>query len=116
MTERPRERLGLVPRWAWLFLAGPILWYVYFWVVYLVAEAGCATGSNAVVTWATIGLTGVTTVAVAHQAWRARRARGTSDSSVAHEASMTGVGFRMGAFFVLATVFVGVPALVLTPC
>lgn len=33
-------------RWIWpLFIGGPVIWFVHFMVVYLVAEAGC-TGSG----------------------------------------------------------------------
>lgn len=116
MIERPSENRPFVPRWAWLFLAGPILWYLYFWVAYLAAEAGCTVDSGAVVTWVTIGLTGATLVAIAYYTWRAERARRSRDAEGGNISSLIRAGFLLGAFFVLATLFVGVPALVLQPC
>jgi len=114
MTERPHQRT-FVPRWAWLFLAGPIIWYLYFWVVYLAAEAGCTADAGEVVTWVTIGLTGGTMVAVAYYAWRAARARTEGDDDDG-SGSLIRAGFLMGLVFVVASLFVGVPALVLQPC
>lgn len=107
MSQRGNE--SLVPRWSWLFLAGPVIWYLYFWVVYLAAEAGCTANSGAVVTWTTIGLTGATMVAIGYYTLRARRP--DDDGSPLLKA-----GVLLGVFFVIATLFVGVPALVLQPC
>ena len=116
MIERPPDDHPTVAGWAWLFLAGPIIWYLYFWVVYLAAEAGCTANSGAVVTWVTIGLTGATMVAIAYYALRGSRARGTQATGEDGTGSLIGAGMLLGAFFVVATLFVGVPALVLQPC
>jgi hypothetical protein len=114
MTERPHQRT-FVPRWAWLFLAGPTIWYVYFWVAYLAAEAGCTADAGEVVTWVTIGLTGATMVAIAYNAWRADRARTEGDDED-RTGTLIRAGFLMGLVFVVASMFVGVPALLLQPC
>ena len=114
MTERPHHRT-FVPRWAWLFLAGPTIWYVYFWVAYLAAEAGCTADAGEVVTWVTIGLTGATMVAIAYNAWRADRARAEGDDED-RTGTLIRAGFLMGLVFVVASIFVGVPALLLQPC
>lgn len=116
MTERPSENRTFGPRWGWLFLAGPVIWYVYFWIAYLSAEAGCAANSGVLVTWVTIGLTGGTMVAIAYYTWRAARARRSEDTDITDGGSLVRAGFLMGAFFILATSFVGIPALVLQPC
>lgn len=108
MSQRANE--PLVPRWTWLFLAGPVIWYLYFWVVYLAAEAGCTANSGAVVTWLTIALTGATLVAIAYYTWKARQPVGRDGGSLVK------AGFLLGIFFVIATLFVGVPAMFLQPC
>lgn len=113
MTQRPLEDHPLVPRWAWLFLAAPILWYLYFWGAYIAAEAGCTAESGAVVTWVTIGLTVGTMVAIAYYTWRAWRAESADDTDTSQ---LVKAGFLLGGLFVVATLFVGIPALVLQPC
>ncbi|MEX2423751.1 MAG: hypothetical protein WD990_07215, partial [Acidimicrobiia bacterium] len=44
----PEDRAGfrrvLPSKWVVLFLAGPVIWYLHFWIVYLAAEAACAAG------------------------------------------------------------------------
>lgn len=113
--RRPQR---LVPRWTWLFLAGPVLWYVYFWVVYLAAEAGCVAEAGSLVTWTTVLLTGVTAAAVAYYAWRAFRDTDAPDVTH-HEGSLRSLvrtGWLLGILFVVATLFVGIPAVVLQPC
>lgn len=114
MIKGPTERDSATPEWAWLFLAGPILWYLYFWVVYLAAEAGCNLNAGAVVTWLTIGLTGATVVSIAYYAARASRSRESDDDNAS--GALVTVGLMLGVFFVVATLFVGAPALVLQPC
>ncbi len=111
MTDTQPDSRGFVPRWVWLFLAGPVIWYFYFWVVYLAAEAGCAADTGALVTWVTIGMTGATIVAIAYYTWRAGRAAGEKGARPLIKA-----GYLIGGIFLVATLFVGVPALVLHPC
>jgi hypothetical protein len=111
MTESESDRQAFSPRWVWLFLAGPVIWYFYFWIVYLAAEAGCVADTGALVTWVTVGMTGATMVAIAYYTWRAARDAGGQSSR-----PLVKVGYVMGGFFLVATLFVGVPALVLQPC
>ena len=112
MTDRPSENRSPFPRWAWLFLAGPVIWYFYFWIVYLAAEAGCVANTGALVSWITVGMSGATIVAIAYYAWQANRGSGDAGGNRA----LVRAGYLMGGLFVVATLFVGVPALVLQPC
>lgn len=115
MIDHPKNR-PMVPGWVWLFLAGPIIWYLYFWVVFLAAEAGCPANTAALVTWVTIGLIGASMVAIAYYAQPSSRSRSPRGPGPGNHDSLVGVGLLLGAFFVVATLFVGVPALVLQPC
>lgn len=112
MTESAGKR-GPVPRWTWLFLAGPLLWYLYFWIVYLAAEVGCAAGAGGLVTWVTIGMSVATIVAIAYYTLKAARgfAEGGGD-----ERPLVRAGYLLGGLFLVATLFVGVPAMALQPC
>jgi hypothetical protein len=113
MTYRP-----LVPRWTWLFLAGPVTWYAYFWVVYLAAEAGCEADVGAFVVWVTVVLTGITSVTITFYGWRSFR-EAASPKVTANDGSIRSLvraGFLLGGFFVAASLFVGVPALLVGPC
>ena len=113
MTDR-----SLVPRWTWLFLAGPVIWYAYFWVVYLTAEAGCEAEVGTVVVWVTVVLTGITSVTIAFYTWRSLRdtASAKVTANDGNIRSLVRAGFLLGGFFVAASLFVGVPALVVGPC
>lgn len=101
-------------RWL-LALFGPIVWYLHFWFVYLLAETGCELGTAAqpvwlepvilvatVVTIAAIGLSCVMT-------WRLLRRR-LGDSIEPF------LGLGLGALFAVAVALVGLPVLTLSPC
>lgn len=116
--ERTRRRWR--PRW-WLvfFLGGPVIWYLEFWLVYLVAEEMCARrGAGpvflglALVSWMVLA---ATVVAAALIAWLAVKAS-QGPPGPGFRAELAGTGVFSGVVFALATVFVGLPALVLTPC
>lgn len=109
--DHPKHR-HVVPGWAWLFLAGPTIWYLYFWVGYLAAGEGCPANTAALVTWVTIGLTGASMIAIAYYAQPGSGSRAPRNS----DDSLVGVSLLVGVLFVVATLFVGVPALVLQPC
>lgn len=115
---KPRSRHRMVPRWTWLFLAGPILWYLYFWVVYLAAEAGCVADVGLVVTWVTVVLTGLTILGIVYYAWVSLRQVdvATTSEDDGNVRSLIRAGFLLGGMFVAATVSVGIPALVMQPC
>lgn len=119
-SESPRLNYLLEP------VAPPIIWIIYFMAVYLIAEAGCAMemlddgllglqGVNAitiVATVASVGAIGFFTV----RSWkRLRRADRESDSAN-QDRSLGLMGVLSGAFFIVASIYVGVPALVIAPC
>lgn len=114
MTQQPSQK-QLIPRWVWLFMAGPVIWYGYFWVAYLAAETGCAAEVPDLVTWTTIALTGAALGLIGYYTWRATRSPQPEDGEDSG-GSLIRAGFLMGVIFVVATVFVGLPALVLQPC
>lgn len=111
IMDHPKNRC-IVPGWLWMSLAGPTIWYLYFWVDYLAAGEGCPANIAALVTWVTIGLTGASMIAIAYYAQAGSGSRGRRDSGD----SLVGVSLLVGVFFVVATLFVGVPALMLQPC
>jgi len=103
--------------WSWwpvLFLAGPVVWYLYFWVVYLAAEAGCAFGFRGVSVF-TVVLTIFSAITVGAFALLARR-RSSRRQDGDYRQVLVQAGFLLGVMFLIGTVFVGVPALVLQPC
>lgn len=110
---RAHGRSSLSSRWVVLFLAGPVIWYLHFWVVYLAAEAACAAGGTGLelggMPLLSVFVVVATVLAVASIWWFARRAgrRG---------GEFTQVGALLGVLFVFATVFVGLNALFLSPC
>lgn len=111
-----------------LFLAGPVIWYGHFWLVYLLVEAVCdAGGSDArwlglrplsFVTVATTAVAAATALLFTAWAWRRFRHGGDhSDPDVAeNEAALAFAGVLLGLFFFVSILFVGVPALFLRPC
>lgn len=116
-TERLWPRL----EWVALFLAGPVIWYLHFWGVYLLAEAGCfaARTAESQPAWLVVVIL-VTTVAAAGAivwttwlAWRRWRDR---DETSRDRPALYFIGFLLGPLFAVATLFVGLPAAVLPPC
>lgn len=115
-----------------LFLAGPLIWTAHFMLVYLVAEAGC-TGDGpglrafdppvpAVLTIAATVVAAVALAAIAAIAarrWRLHR-HDTGDPDgiepVDRDGSLAFAAFTLSLLGLVEVVFVGVPALVLTPC
>ena len=114
--------------WPVLLLAGPVIWILHFWIVYLWAETACAAALPSDGGTSVAPLTaGVTVVAVAaivafgvraaakSKSIRARRSQDSSDTSDPHRVLYL-VGACLAALSVLATVFVALPAMVLQPC
>ncbi|MBW3603232.1 MAG: hypothetical protein KY434_11125 [Actinobacteria bacterium] len=118
----------------WLeFLAGPLIWFAHFMLVYVVVEAGCQ-GSGAglelfappVAGTVTLVATVVATVAcLATAAWAHRRARGFTDadniSAQARELVDPGgplafAGLILSLLSAVAVLFVGLPVLWLGTC
>lgn len=119
---------------AGLFLAGPSIWMAHFFAVYLVAEAMCAVGADAEVlslpllsaatllaTALAVVAAGVTTL-LAYRRWR-RTARASHvadkqspETQGGHDEQIALAGFLLGILFIVAILFVGMPAAVLDPC
>lgn len=106
--------------WSVLFLAGPVIWYLYFWLVYLVAEAGCTAGGVQVlglpaVSVLTVAATilAVAAIAMLTLIGRRRLSPGQDDGT---QQPLLLAGYLMGMLFIVATLFVGVPATLMSPC
>jgi glucan phosphoethanolaminetransferase (alkaline phosphatase superfamily) len=108
------------PTFTWiLLLAGPVVWYAYFWLVYLGVETGCRiAGSNS----GTLGVSHLSLFTLAltaaaflmilvagirnYRAWRsAERAIG-----------LPFAGLVLSVIFAMSVLATGLPALVLPPC
>ena len=119
-------------------LAGPIIWFAHFMVVYLAVEAGC-TGDGPglsvfdppVPTVLTVAATVVAAIACLWSAvWALRRWRARDDRSGAamtddlsadleygdRNGLLSFVGFLLSSLSVVAILMVGLPALVLPAC
>ena len=128
----PRARRALA-----LFVAGPVVWFAHFIVVYVVAEAGCTGGGTGlrlfdppVPTVVTLVATAVATVACAAIAWwEFQRWQAGRHPMPAHHAddvpesddpesggALAFAGFLLAVVSLLSVLFVGLPALVLPPC
>ncbi|MGH8926214.1 MAG: hypothetical protein ACRDWA_16525 [Acidimicrobiia bacterium] len=114
--QRPRPQRD---RWVVLFLAGPVIWYLFFWVVYLIAEAACvsslaftATADVPTLSLITIALTVLSATAVV---WFMVSAFRQANLDSPHQ-SLVLAGAILGVSFFIATVFVGLPALFFRPC
>jgi uncharacterized membrane protein YdbT with pleckstrin-like domain len=114
-----RARWPLPPAWVIVLLAGPVIWYLYFWAVYLAAEAMCAGQSNDSVVLGVPLVSALvvlaTVVAVVPIGWFALRARRV-DPNRGHREQLARTGAMLGFVFVFATLFVGLPAVFLPPC
>ncbi|MBW3576961.1 MAG: hypothetical protein KY462_04330 [Actinobacteria bacterium] len=125
--------------WA-VLLAGPVIWFSHFMVVYLVAEAGCTGGGPGlvvfnppvpvVVTWVSTVIAVPLCAAAAWWAWRRWRAsvdvlKGAPDdaSELSGEldddrrrGSLAFAGLLLSLFSIVAVAFTAAPAMVLGPC
>jgi hypothetical protein len=126
-------------RWAlFMFVAGPIIWSIHFMLVYLVTEAGCSGDGPGLALFdppvpkaVTLATTAVAVVAaLACAGWSWRRWRASEREPVADDAAdlagnlqdrdrggtLAFAGFLLSLLSVVAILFVGVPALVLSSC
>jgi hypothetical protein len=124
MTRSTTSPTGGGSAGTWLMvLAGPVIWYVYFWLVYLVAEGVCRLGGF---DFEVMGLTGLSfvTIAVTGGASALIVVSGLRSYSSWRKAPRDGSGYLGLAFagvvlsgiFLLAVLATGLPALVLRPC
>jgi hypothetical protein len=145
MTQHPPRAGARTLLWL-VFLAGPLIWCSYFSLVYMVAEAACAT-NRGVLDFSILGMpalsalvlatTALATLATLFFTWQsyriwssARRALRTveqrndlapearTDARTAGERSqfMAFAGLLLSLSFLVATLYTGLPALVLRPC
>lgn len=126
-----RQRSTLV-----VLVAGPVIWFTHFMVVYLVAEAGC-TGDGPglevfdppVPTGTTIAATVVAVLACggsaasAYRRWRADRPEAGAPPALTGDIVAGGgrgtiafTGLLLSLFSIMAILLVGLPALFLPPC
>lgn len=128
-------------RWIWaMFLAGPIIWFGHFMLVYLVAEAGCTgdgPGLNVFDPPVPVTLTLVSSVlalaaCAAATLWAFRHWQSASNEverspddaeDLAGEydddrrrGALAFAGLLLSAFSAIAILFTAAPALVLGPC
>ncbi|MBW3645844.1 MAG: hypothetical protein KY441_10110 [Actinobacteria bacterium] len=117
-----------------LLIAGPSIWMTHFFAVYLLAEAWCAVGVDAKVlslpllsavtllaTALAVVAAAVTTL-LAYRRWRRTASTShagddqSSETEGGHDAQIALAGFLLGILFIVAVLFVGMPAVVLDPC
>jgi hypothetical protein len=103
--------------WPVLLVAGPSIWILHFFVVYLWAEAACSDAfevgrTTGVVTFVVVA-TALAVVLIALLAWRALRLANTHTDE---REQLFRWGAMLGALSIVATLFVGLPALYLSPC
>ena len=128
-------------RWIWaMFLAGPVVWFTHFILVYLVTEAGCTAGGPGLRNFdppVPVLLTLISTViaaglAAAAAVWAFGHWRGAKrelemapddveDLAGEHDddrrrGTLAFAGFVLSIFSVVAILFTGAPALLLGPC
>jgi hypothetical protein len=106
------DSAAAVPWWA-RFLGPPVLWYAHFWLVYLLVEAGCSLGAGDRA-WLSVAVTVATVVVAGAIGWLALAAVRRRDRG--HRSQLAWLGGMLGVVFGIATVAVGIPALVLPPC
>lgn len=123
-----------------VFLAGPVIWFVHFMVVYLVAEAGCTGGGPGLAAFAPpvpVTVTAVATVVAvllcAGTAWWALRRWRASTGDVRdapdrsadsapefddehRRSSLAFIGLLLSLLSLVAVLFTAAPAAVLGPC
>lgn len=120
--KRPSRAIWVV------VLAGPVIWYLHFWLVYLLAEAICEAGGFDVrllglrplsfVTVATTAIAAGVTLFFTGRAWRQWRhsGDGTEPAVAESERTLAFTGVLLGLVFFVSILFIGVPALFLRPC
>ena len=109
-------RAGFWKSWPVLLLAGPVIWISHFWVVYLWAEAACDRPWDSAVVLVTVAATVVAIGAIVGFGIRASRSYTAADDDGDHRRLLYLYGVLLAGLPVVATLFVGLPALFLDPC
>jgi len=108
---------GYWKTWATLLLAGPTIWIAHFWAVYLTAEVGCVysttIGGWPAVSFVTVVATIMAIVAIGLVGLRAVRGGRTADD---HTRPLFSIGALLAGLSIIATLLVGLPAVLLSPC
>lgn len=112
--------MSIPSSWPAHLLSGPVIWIMHFWVVYLWAEAGCVTPQRIMgfssVAIVTILATVVAVGAIILFGLRTNRAFQQADTRGDHRRLLYYLGLLLSGMSVVATLFVGLPALFLEPC
>jgi len=108
-------RAGFWKSWPVLLLAGPVIWISHFWVVYLWAEAACDRPWDSAVVVVTVAATLVAIGAIVGFGIKASRSYTAADDGD-HRRLLYLYGVLLAGLSVVATLFVGLPALFLDPC
>lgn len=113
------------PRWLWIvLLAGPVVGYTCFWVVYLAAEAGCAEGLDLpggtalrVVLLATSAVSLMAVLGFARRAWRLWRTDGEPSPELDDNRRFVGfTGLLLGGLFTAFVLALAGPVVGSTLC
>ena len=114
-----RIRPRMPPTWA-IVLAGPVIGTVYFWVIYLLAEAGCSEELELVdeTVLRLVVLAGgvASAVLLTAFAWRAGRLRRTTDTTDDTERFMATTGLTLLGLFLLFIAFLALPVIGMSLC
>ncbi|MCA1735581.1 MAG: hypothetical protein LC739_05555, partial [Actinobacteria bacterium] len=105
------EGAGFWKSWPVLLLAGPVIWISHFWVVYLWAEAACVPPWDSAVEFVTVAATVVAIGAILGFGISASRSYTAADDDGDHRRLLYLYGVLLAGLSVVATLFVGLPAL-----
>jgi hypothetical protein len=105
VTNKTHDRFW--SSWPVLLAGAQIIWIAHFFVVYLWAEASCNRLADSAVRLITLSATIVAVVAITLLIRRTWKLRGQP---------IFYAGFLLSALALVATLFVGLPALFLDPC
>lgn len=122
--------LSVTSRPLWIALiAGPAIWFGHFMAVYLLTEAVCAaaaTSPSVGSSWLGTGVLGlsllsvvvlvITIVAIGVIGWAMVATRSYDRQDPADTHRVMAIGLWLDVLFIVAVLFVGLPAMVLAPC
>ena len=120
-SASPRSRSSTA---TWMMLlAGPMVWYFYFWIVYLLAEGACQLDG---LKFGLLGLPAVSTVTLAftlgastlvtiaarrsYQEWK------DGSPAIDDDRGLALAGLLLSGIFLVSILATGLPALAMEPC